>query len=195
MQAEITRTNTVPDAAQIRAFMAGRGFDVCDARADIEAFHALAQHLIPVEIASPDTIEAVQQRTRSSVYLRREAGRATGFLAFFAFSKAGERAVTTATHFEGTRVRPEWVCEPSADTKIGYVWGFGGVSRGACFAVIRTGRVMRDCFFPHLGVYARAATLDGRKVMEPLGYRRASKHDPSFYYSEPYSLTQLKAAS
>jgi hypothetical protein len=195
MQAENIKTRTVADADRIRAFMKSRGFDVCDCRANIEEFHALAQRLIPVEIASPDVIEAVQRRTRSSIYLRREAGNASGFLAFFAFSAVGEDAVHASTPFEGTRIRPEWVCEPSVDTRIGYVWGFGGLSRAACFGVIRTGRLLRDRFFPHLGVYARAATADGRKVMEPLGYRRASQYDPSFYFSAPFSLTQLRVAS
>lgn len=183
----------VAGAGEIRRFMQQRGFDCCDARNDVAAFHELGSSLIPCEVASVETLCAVQKRTTSSLYLRREAGQPTGFLAFFAFSDRGERAVAAGA-FHGVRVDPEWVCEPSPATSLGYVWGFGGISKAACFAVIRTGRIMRDQFFPHLGVYARAATPDGRKVMEPLGYR-PSPTDPGFYYSPPYSLTRLRAVS
>lgn len=193
LQAEIVKPHDVATHSEIRFFMMERGFDPCDTDADVTEFHRLAQYLIPVQIASAATIGAVQDRTGCSVFLRRERGRPAGFLAFFAFSEAGEAAVRSDA-FEGTQVRPEWVCEPSAQTRLGYVWGFGGISRAACFAVIRAGRIMRDQFFPHLGVYARAATPDGRKVMEPLGYRIVSPRDPGFYYSEPYSLTQLRTS-
>lgn len=180
--------------AEMRAFMIERGFDCCDTYAEADAFHDLGQSLIPVEVATTATLFAVQERTRSSLYLRRENGVPTGFLAFFAFSEQGEAAVA-ANRFHGVRLDPEWTCEPSASTRMGYVWGFGGKSRAACFGVIRTGRLIRDQFFPHIGVYARAATPDGRKVMEPLGYRPASPIDPGFYYSPPYSLTQLRSMS
>jgi hypothetical protein len=194
MQANPSSPDAVADSRQIRSFMQARGFQCCDARSDIDDLHALAAALIPVEIASADTIAAVQQRTGCSIYLRRENGNPTGFLGFFAFSAVGQQVVESGS-FPGAQVRPEWVCAADAQTRLGYVWGFGGTSRGACFSVIRTGRLMRDHFFPHLGVYARAATPDGRKVMEPLGYRRASATDPGFYFSPPFSLTQLRTAS
>ena len=174
--------------------MRQRSFESCDSAEDISSFHTLAQHLIPVEIASLATLTAVQAKTGSSIYLKREHGAPTGFLAFFGFSPEGEQAVRSG-QFSGVRARPEWVCEATPQTTLGYVWGFGGLSRAACFGVIRAGRVMRDTFFPHLGVFARAATADGRKVMTPLGYRQAFPEDAGLFYSPPFSLTQLELAS
>jgi hypothetical protein len=180
--------------SELRAFMQERGFESCDTLAEAQAMRDLASSLIPVELATANTLIAVQERTKSTLYVRREAGVLTGFLAFFAFSEKGEEAVR-ADKFHGVRLDPDWACEPSEETRMGYVWGFGGTSRASCFGVIRTGRVIRDQIFPHIGVYARAATPDGRKVMEPLGYQRASVLDPGFYYSPPYSLTQLRSLS
>lgn len=174
--------------------MRQRGFDCCDSHEDIVRFHALADRLIPCEIASVQTIAAIQEKSRSAVYILRENGETTGFLAFFAFSQAGVNAVEEG-RFHGVRVEPDWVCPPSTDTRFGYVWGFGGASRRACFAVIKTGRLMRDGFFPHIGAYARAATPDGRKVMEPLGYRVVSPADPGFYYAPPFSIASVGGAS
>lgn len=180
--------------AEIRSFMNVRGFEACDTAEQIAAFHALADRLIPCEIASVATITAIQAKSRSAVYVLREDGEATGFLAFFAFSEEGVRAVEEG-RFHGVRVEPDWVCPPSHETRFGYVWGFGGASRRACFAVIKTGRIMRDSFFPHIGAYARAATPDGRKVMEPLGYRVVSQADPGFYYAPPGSVAHVGGAS
>lgn len=193
---EFARTNypaTILDPVRIRAFMATRGFAACDGARDIAEFHALADSLIPVEIASAETIAAIHNIGGASAFLLREDGAPTGFLAFFAFSQAGERAVADGK-FHGVRVEPQWVSEPSPQTKTGYVWGFGGKTKRACFAVIKTGRIIRDQFFPHLGVYARAATPDGRKVMEPLGYSVVSNMDPGFYYSPPFSLASMADA-
>lgn len=188
--------STQPDAVngeRIRAFMHERGFRSCDSMPEIEAFHRLGASLIPVEVATPATIAGVQERTGSSVYLKWEDGAPSGFLAFFAFSKEGEAAVTGGD-FVGTRVKAHWVEPPSPETRMGYVWGFGGISKAACFAVIRTGRIIRDRFFPHLSVFARAATPDGRKVMEPLGYRLVSQTDPGFYFSPPFSLADMRTS-
>lgn len=176
--------------AEIRSFMAQRGFEACDTAAQIAAFHGLADRLIPCEIASIATITAIQEKSQSAVYVLREDGEATGFLAFFAFSDDGVRAVEER-RFHGVRVVPEWVCPPSHETRFGYVWGFGGASRRACFAVIKTGRILRDSFFPNIGACARAATPDGRKVMEPLGYRVVSPADPGFYYAPPGSVANV----
>lgn len=178
-------------AADVRDYMAAREFAACDDQGLAKA-RALAARLIPAELASLETIRAVHAATQGScVYIKVEAGLTTGFLAFFGLSPAGDEAMDAGA-FDTRQVRPEWVSPPSARLASAYVWGFAGETRAACFSVIRTGRDVRDRLFPGLRVFARAATVDGRKVMEPLGYRPVSPADPSLYFSPPHSLTNVR---
>lgn len=187
-------TSVNQSATGVREFMKLRGFEPCTGETVSEA-RAIATRLIQAELATLETIRAVHARTgESTVYVRREHGMVRGFLAFFGMSEEGEAAMD-AGRFDTRNVDPAWVAPPSPDLRSGYVWGFAGDTRGACFAVIRTGRDMRDRFFPHLRVFARAATSDGRKVMEPMGYIPVSPADPSLYFSPPFSLTNLRGGA
>lgn len=187
------QANAIPTPADIRALMGERGFDACDSAQAIAQFHTLAQSLIPVEIASVDTLSGVQEKTGASLYLRWEDGAPSAFLAFFAFTKAGEFALRTST-FSGAKVKPEWVSAAGPKTKLGYVWCFGGVSKRACVAVVRAGKTVREQCFPHLGVLARAATEAGERLMAPMGFAPVQPSD-GLYYSKPFSRSTLSPAS
>lgn len=179
------QSRLVPTSEPIRSRMVQRGFHPCDTPAAVETFHGIAQKLIPVEIASVETLAGVQAKTNASLYLRWENQSPVAFLAFFPFSREGAFALRAGT-FSGTQVQPEWVCEATPLTQFGYVWCFGAVSPAAAIAVVRAGKTVREQCFPQLGVYARAATPAGGRLMAPMGFGPVQAA-PNFFYSPPFS--------
>lgn len=184
---------TVPSSADIRALLARRGFTICDEPDAISTFRDFAQSLIAVPIASAEVMAGVQAKTRASLFLRWDKDAPTGFIAFFPFSDAGERALRSGA-FIGTQVDPDWVCEATAQTRFGYVWCFGATNPAAGLAVVRAGKTVREQCFPQLGVYVRGATVDGRRFTEPMGFF-PTEPGSTLYYSEPFARARLLAAS
>jgi len=184
---------TVPTSEDIISLLARRGFSVCDDPRNITIFREFAQSLISVPIATAEIMAGVQARTRASLFLRWDKNEPTGFIAFFPFSAEGQRILESGA-FVGTAVRPEWVCEATPSTRIGYVWCFGANNPAAGLAVVRAGKTIREQCFPQLGVYVRGATADGRRFTEPMGFFPTA-NDPTLYYSEPFARARLKAAS
>lgn len=184
---------SIPTSDDIRSLLGRRGFSVCDEPEAISIFREFAQRLISVPIATTETMAAVQAKTRASLFLRWDKDAPTGFIAFFPFSATGERVLADG-QFVGSAVKPEWVCEATAHTRIGYVWCFGAINSAAGLAVVRAGKTVREQCFPQLGVYVRGATADGRRFTEPMGFFPTS-HDPTLYYSEPFARARLRAAS
>ncbi|HYD86009.1 MAG TPA: hypothetical protein VEA80_00900 [Vitreimonas sp.] len=174
-------------ALQIRAFLVGQGFGACDSDGDIAAFRALAQRLLPVEVAPLATLKAVQARTGHSLFLR-ETDDAAGFIAFFALSPRGERALVARAPLE-----PDWAEPFGAASRSGYVWGLGGDTRRAQFAVLRALAGMRKRFFAHVGLYARATSSGGERAMKGFGYATPIDAATGLYYAPP--LKALAAAS
>ena len=172
-----------PGVSQIAAAMRTHGFELAASRS-VEDAHALADKLIPGPIAPLRVVETVNARTGASVYLMREQGAAAGFLAFFWLSPLGARAIMQGK-FDARNVAPEWACPPGPDVENGYVWGFAGASRRACFSVVRAGRMMREAMFPHLRLFARAASPQGGKIMQALGFGAVVDADPSLCVSPP----------
>lgn len=183
----------VPSSEDIRSLLARRGFAVCDEPESVSTFREFAQSLISVPIASVETMAGVQGKTGASLFLRWDKNEPTGFIAFFPFSHAGERALESGA-FVGTAVQPHWVCEATPETRFGYVWCFGANNPAAGLAVVRAGKTVREQCFPQLGVYVRGATADGRRFTEPMGFFPTAR-DTTLYYSEPFARARLKAAS
>lgn len=155
-------------AFELRSLMHQRGFSSCDDDAAIARFHTRAQSLIPGTVASLEVMAAVQGRGRSCLYLRKADDADDAFLAIFAFSKAGERAVQSNV-FSALDIRPAWIEPPSLSTRLGYVWGFGASTVGGKMAVLRALRAMRESLFGHVALMARAASGEGAALMAPFG--------------------------
>lgn len=188
MQAQSLREGA--RALQIRDFLHGRGFHACDSEAEIAAFRVLAQRLLPVEVATLDTLRAVQARTGHSLFLHQPTVGGAGFLAFCPLSPRGERAILQSD----TSLRPDWVEPFTTSTRRGYVWGLGGETRGAQFAVLRALSTMRASFFPHVGLYARATTAEGKRAMDGFGYAVPINETAGIFYAPPL-IASLAAAS
>lgn len=188
---------THPDGAHsedlggpLRALMRTHGFAACDRRMEIVRFHRLARRLIPGTVAAVDALQAVQNATGSSLFLRAGETEDEAFLALFAFSPAGEHAFASGA-FSSLRPDPIHVCAPSKATTQGYVWGFGGTHRGARFRVLRALRHMRQRLFPHLTLAARAASPEGRALMAPFGHA-ASALDPDLFIAPAAAMAESR---
>jgi hypothetical protein len=166
--------------------MQGHGFKSCDTPGDVAWFHTLAAALIPGEVASCETMLAVQARTKCSLFLRTAQAWPDAFLALFAFSRAGERALASGS-FSSLTVDPAWVCAPKQDTRYGYVWGFGGANAAARYRVLRALRHMRKDLFGHVELLARAASPQGRALMAPFGCA-PSPTDPDLFVAPRLQL-------
>jgi hypothetical protein len=191
MQAE-TASGTGPD--DIRAFMRERGFTPADAEEDVEALRQLAGRIIPTEIASTAVLAGVQRRTGHSLFVKFERASPTAFLACFPLTGAGEQAIKSG-HFDGLRVAPEWIAPFSRSTGAGYIWGLGGVTASGSFSVMRALRIMRERFFAHMDLYARASTPAGRKLMEGFGYLPFGGSDPTVLFAPAAGALTMARAS
>lgn len=189
MQVQSSRSDGGP--AQIRAFLEARGFHSCDRDEDIHEFRDLAQRLLPVAVASFETLKAVQGRTGHSLFLRKIKD-ASGFIAFFPLSPLGERALIGPTR---SALNADWVRPFGPDTRTGYVWGLGGETRSAHFAVLRALAAMRSRFFADVGLYARATTPEGRRVMAGFGYDTPIDEGAGLYFAAPLGGPRLAVAS
>lgn len=170
---------------KVHDFMSLHGFSGCHTRRDVEALHQLAVLLLSPRIASIDTIYAVQAKTRSSAFLRRDAeGRASAFLTMFALTRCGETAFNEG-RFNTVNVRPEWVSAPDADTRVGYVWGFGASSPAGRLATLRALVEVRKALFLNVALYARAASDAGRALMARFGYGPVPGDSDLFYAPAP----------
>jgi hypothetical protein len=142
--------------------------------------------LIPGPVATPHALATVQEKTRSSLFLYvNSLGKDEAFLALFAFSPAGEKALAEGA-FSSLSPAPGHVAPPSAETKLGYVWGFGGLRPASGFRVLRALRHMRRELFAHIDLASRAASPEGRALMAPFGHK-ASPHDPSLFLAPAFA--------
>jgi hypothetical protein len=191
MQAQTARCIGSED---IRAFMRERGFAPADTAIEVGALRDLAQRLIPSEIASAAVLARVQGRTGHSLFLKWDRGLPTAFLACFPLTALGEHAIRSGG-FNGLRIGREWISPFCASTRAGYIWGLGGVTSSASFAVMRALRIMRERMFPHIALYARATTAGGRKLMEGFGYLPFGARDPNVLVAPALNASPLARAS
>ena len=191
MQAE---TVPIADAGEIRAFMQARGFAPCDALADIEALHELAHRLIPGDVASVTVLGDAQRRTGHSLFLLRRDGVPAAFIACLALTRSGASAISTG-RFDGLKIAPEWIAPFGGSTEAGYIWGLGGVTRPAAFGAMRALRIMRERFFAHIDLYARASTPEGRRIMAGFGYRAVTGPGPHVLMAPAIRPATLMRAS
>ncbi len=166
----------------LRALMQTHGFAPCEHRDEVLRFHSLADRLIPGPVATPEALATVQQKTGSSLFLYVNAsGEDEAFLGLFAFSPEGEKAFASGA-FSSLSPAPAHIAPPSTETRLGYVWGFGGLRPASGFRLLRALRHMRCALFAHITLAARAASPEGRALMAPFGHT-ASLHDPSLFLS------------
>jgi hypothetical protein len=174
MQAE---TAFMAGPHDIRTFMHARGFAPCDTARDAEALHDLACRLIPSPIASVEVLADAHRRTGHSLFLWRENGEPTAFIACLSLTQTGAHAIRSG-RFDGLKIAPDWITPFGPLVHAGYIWGLGGVTRRATFSAMRALRVMRELFFAHIDLFARATTPEGRQIMAGFGYRAIAGPDP-----------------
>ncbi|QGZ96608.1 hypothetical protein [Terricaulis silvestris] len=191
MQAE---TAFMAGPQEIRSFMHARGFAPCDTKTDTEALRQLACRLIPGAIASTAVLADAHRRTGHSLFLCRENGRPTAFIACLSLTRAGANAIRSG-RFDGLAIAPEWIAPFGPLVHAGYIWGLGGVTRRATFSAMRALRIMRQRFFSHIDLFARASTPEGRRIMAGFGYRAAAGPDPDVMLAPAIGPAALARAS
>lgn len=179
-------------ARALSTMMQSHAFQPCDTASQIKRFHRLANRLIPGPIAPFEALRAVQFKTRSSLFLYTNSiEQDDAFLALFAFSPDGERAFA-AGDFRPCSPDPSYVTPPTSASRLGYVWGFGAVTRAGSFRVLRALRQMRGELFAHVTLAARAASLEGRALMAPFGHSPFPL-DPSFFIAPAPAFARIAA--
>lgn len=172
-------------SAALRTMMAAHGFRRCDDAAHIARFHRLLAALIPGPVATPAALAAVEAKTRSSLFLYTSPAEVDeAFLGLFAFSPAGEKAFSGGA-FCSLAPDPAHVAPPSRATRMGYVWGFGGVNARGRFRVLRALKHMRGELFSHMVLAARAASPEGRALMAPFGHAPSHTNPDLFIAPAP----------
>jgi hypothetical protein len=159
---------------------AGRGSRLlaCGARRGLRRARAdefataseLAAHLIGGEVASADTLAAVDRAHPGAVLIHLEEAALTGVLAILPLRRRGRDALLRG-RFDGVRPDPALVAPPAERPAAVYAWGCAARTRAAARAVMQVTAALPEEAYPGVCFFAKAATPAGlRALTDSLGY-------------------------
>lgn len=140
-------------------------------REHIAAFRDTAARLIDPGVASTAVFEAVQDRTRASVFVHLENGTVTGALALFFFRAEGLAGLLGGV-FNPAEPDLSGICAPGDTAHAAYGWGFAATTPAGGRAAVQASIALRDELFAAIPSFTRPATPDGERVLlGSIGYR------------------------
>lgn len=143
---------------------------------EITAAHELAADLIGPDIASAETLRAVQAFSWGSVLVTEDACGVTGVLATLRLCERGRAAIESG-RFDGVRIDFDLLSGPQETPAAFYAWGVAARGKDAarCCVAGAAGLTRLFAFIPR---FARAATAAGaRTLTERMGYLPAGPAD------------------
>jgi hypothetical protein len=142
--------------------MAGLGFQLATPR-DIVAGRAAAAALVGDDIASAATMLRVQARSRCAVFIARaQDGAPIAAVSAIPLTCVGADMIL---RLDGLRPDPGLIARPADQPQAVYLWGAAGFTwRGRRLALAASLAIQRQAY-PHLPLYARAATDDGDRAL------------------------------
>jgi hypothetical protein len=128
------------------------------------------------------------------LYVYREGGEVTGFLAWLPLSLEGVEALTSGS-FNGLDPQPSHLCSVGAPGGAAYGWGYAGRTRRAMAAVIKGTYQARHGMCGEMPFFTRAATSDGARILNGrLGCSPFAAEAPGLFWSEPTACSVEQAA-
>ncbi|MGJ3232963.1 MAG: hypothetical protein ACFE0P_14330 [Oceanicaulis sp.] len=159
---EAARTDT------LRRVFARRGFRPTDDLAEIASAFALGESALGGRLASAETALACEQKTRRCFFVRSgEDGEIDGFIALLYLNAEG---FTALMYGRFTPADPDLahLTGPDDPAAAIYVWCLAGSSAPAQRAVVRAVTEARRKAFPHLALFARPVSREGRMMTAAL---------------------------
>jgi hypothetical protein len=136
---------------------------------ELDAARGLAAGLIGSDIATVDTLRAVQAATGASILVTRDSEGVAGVLAALLVRPRG-RAQIEAGCFDGVGVDLDLLARPGETPAAFYAWGIASRSREASRAVV-AGAAELSRLFATMPRFARAATEAGARILTArMGY-------------------------
>ena len=158
------------DASEIDSILALYGFKPVTSDR-LAAFHALSDSLIEGEIAPPELLAAVQDRTQRSLHMRWSPdGEPDAILASIPLTASGRYALINGRFGFGPP-RDEWMAAPGEKAAALQSWGIAGRTAAGRAAAARGLVHGWSAIYRDVPVYTRARSKEGRAFMTRLGFR------------------------
>ncbi|MCG8443439.1 MAG: hypothetical protein MI723_16670 [Caulobacterales bacterium] len=162
---------------------------------ELPQLHRLAARLFGDGIAILNEVNKIDAHTGNSVWVYRENGAVTGINSMLPLSPWGHELLLIG-NLDPQSAALDCLTAPGETCAAIYCWGYGGTTPRARAAVVRASMRLREGLFAPVPVYARAATPDGRRTMERMGYVDVPDALPDLMVSAPRvsSTPELLAA-
>lgn len=163
-------------------------------REDIGSIHRLAKAMIGGQVADEAALWRVQSLMHgAALYVYRERGEITGFLAWLPLSPEGVEALIAGL-FNGLDPAASHLCAVGAQGGAAYGWGYAGRTRRATAAVIKGTYLARNDMCGAMPFFTRAATADGARILSGRLECLPFRDIPGLFWSEPTVSPVEKAA-
>jgi len=183
LEALVDAKGACGDPARIAAVAALCGLEPATT-AQIESGRALAARLISNDLTSVDLLSAVQEITKSSLFVFCENGEVTGVLGFFGVTEAGLQALD-AGGFDARAFDLAFVARPPNEPACVYAFGVAASTKAGGSAIIRASAAIQEGLYWSLPIYTRVATDDGARVLlGSLGFAHVD-NDPTLVRRPP----------
>ena len=157
-----------PATAELIRIFARHGFTSSEEPLDVADASTVAVTALGGALASEDIVLACQARTQRCFFIRRnETGEASGFIALLFLNARGFEALM---YGRLSPDQPELDQLTAADERASaiYVWCLAGVSKADKRAVVRAVTEARRKAFPHVALFARPMSREGRMMTAAL---------------------------
>lgn len=157
-----------PATAELMRIFARHGFTSSEEPSDVADASTVAETALGGALASPDIVLACQARTERCFFIRRnEQGEASGFIALLFLNAAGFEALMYG-RLSPDNPRLDLLTAPDERASAIYVWCLAGVSEADKRAVVRAVTEARRKAFPHVALFARPMSREGRMMTAAL---------------------------
>jgi len=157
-----------PATAELMRIFARHGFTSSEEPSDVADASAVAVTALGGALASAEIVLGCQARTGRCFFIRRnEAGEASGFIALLFLNALGFEALMYG-HLSPDNPDLDQLTAPDERASAIYVWCLAGVSEADKRAVVRAVTEARRRAFPHVALFARPMSREGRMMTAAL---------------------------
>ncbi|WP_430431911.1 hypothetical protein [Oceanicaulis sp.] len=157
-----------PATAELIRIFARHGFTSSEEPLDVADASTVAETALGGALASPEIVLACQARTERCFFIRRnEAGEASGFIALLFLNPVGFEALMYG-RLSPDQPELDQLTAPDERASAIYVWCLAGVSEADKRAVVRAVTEARRKAFPHVALFARPMSREGRMMTAAL---------------------------
>lgn len=157
-----------PATAELIRIFARHGFTSSEEASDVADASTVAVTALGGALASEDIVLACQARTQRCFFIRRNAaGDASGFIALLFLNARGFEALMYG-RLSPDQPELDQLTAPDERASAIYVWCLAGVSEADKRAVVRAVTEARRKAFPHVALFARPMSREGRMMTAAL---------------------------